>query len=163
MYRSNVNITKTMYKLATQIAVIMFSALPAQAAGPVEIFPNRVKEWKQAGPGSFSIKDGVATSEGGMGMWWFSGKEYANATFNVEFKLPDHSWNSGIFVRFPNPGNDPWVAIRQGYECQINGDKADKMSTGGIYDIQAPSHNSLKKPGEWNNYQITTFGNKLNC
>ncbi len=127
----------------------------------VEIFPADVKQWRQAGPGHFSIKDGVATSEAGMGLWWYAGRSYANATFDIEFSLPKTDWNSGIFIRFPDPGNDPWIAVRQGYECQLSGDKANKISTGAIYDIQPPSHDNLKKPGEWSKYQITTWENKI--
>lgn len=132
-----------------------------QANEPVEIFPAKQDLWKQCGPGSFSIKDGVATSQGGMGMWWYSGSDYGNATFDIEVSLPNTNWNSGVFVRFPDPKNDPWIAIRKGYECQISGDKADKISTGAIYDTQKPSHDMLKKPGEWNKYQITTWNNKI--
>ncbi|MGB0993233.1 MAG: family 16 glycoside hydrolase, partial [Akkermansiaceae bacterium] len=139
--------------------ILLSSSLTAQKS--TELFPAKASGWKQAGPGSFSIKDGIATSEGGMGMWWYAGKSYQNATFDIEFQLPDHKWNSGIFVRFPNPGKDPWVAIRQGYECQVSGDKPGKLSTGAIYDIQTASHITLKKPGEWNHYQITTIGNLI--
>ena len=107
------------------------------------------------------MEDGIATAEGGMGLWWYAGASYSNATFDIEFSLPQNEWNSGIFVRFPEPGNDPWVAVREGYECQVSGNKADKHSTGGIFDIQAPSHDALKKPGEWNHYQITTWNDKI--
>ncbi len=127
----------------------------------VELFPADHKQWKQSGPGKFSVENDIATSEGGMGMMWYAGKSYGNATFDVEFKLPNPKWNSGIFVRFPDPGNDPWVAVRKGYECQLSGDKAGKKDTGSIYNIQAPSHNSLKKAGEWNSYQITTWEDKI--
>lgn len=151
-----------MFKTATILLLtILVSSQHLLGQKPVELFPAKAKEWKQAGPGHFSIENGIATTEGGMGLWWYAGKSYQNATINVEFSLPDHRWNSGIFVRFPNPGNDPWVAVRKGYECQISGDKTGKLSTGAIYDIQSASHITLKKPGEWNHYQITTFQNKI--
>lgn len=130
-------------------------------ADSVELFPADHEHWQQAGPGHFEVKDGIATSMGGMGLWWYAGRPYTDATFDIEFQLSDHRWNSGIFVRFPNPGNDPWVAVRQGYECQVNGDSPSPHATGGIFGIQAPSHMSLEPPGEWNHYQITTWRNKI--
>lgn len=144
--------------LCSLFSSIHFTTL---AADPVELFPAKQELWKQSGPGSFSIKDNVATSQNGMGMLWYSGSDYANATFDIQFSLPDTNWNSGIFIRFPDPANDPRIAIDKGFECQISGDKADKLSTGAIYNIQAASHITLKKPGEWNNYQITTWNNKI--
>jgi len=153
--------TKAIIFRSALCALFSSTVLTAAAAESVEIFPAKQQEWKQAGPGEFSIKDGVATSEKGMGLWWYAGKDYANATFDIEFALPDTKWNSGIFVRFPDPGNDPWVAVRKGYECQISGDKPNKLTTGAVYDLQSASHITLKKPGEWNNYQITTWNNKI--
>ncbi|BDS05848.1 hypothetical protein NT6N_08880 [Oceaniferula spumae] len=149
--------------LRSRIFIVSLALFVPQlhAADQVELFPAKSGDWKQAGPGKFAVTDGVATAEGGMGLWWYSGKSFKNATINLEFSLPDTKWNSGVFVRFPDPKNDPWIAVKQGYECQISGDKAEKLSTGAIYDIQAASHIPLKKPGEWNQYQITTVGNKI--
>jgi mono/diheme cytochrome c family protein len=143
------------------LCLSLFMSGSGLANESVELFPAGQAKWQQAGPGSFSIENGIATSQGGMGLWWYAGKAYANATFDIEFQLPNHKWNSGIFIRFPDPGNDPWVAVRKGYECQVNGDKPSKSATGGIFSIQAPSHMSLKKPGDWNHYQITTWQNKI--
>ncbi len=131
------------------------------AQEPVELFPAKADQWKQAGPGNFSIENGIATSQGGMGLWWYAGKSYKNATFDIDFRLPDPKFNSGIFVRFPDPGNDPWVAVGKGYECQLSGIGKGNQDTGSIYNIQAPSHNTLKKPDEWNHYQITTIQNYI--
>jgi len=130
----------------------------AQAGEPVSVFPDKLADWKQAGPGKFVVKDGVATADGGMGLWWYSGQKLKNATIHLQFALSDTNWNSGVFVRFPDPGNDPWVAVRKGYEVQVSGDKAGKLATGAIYDLQGGSHIPLKRPGEWNDYKITMFG-----
>lgn len=131
------------------------------AQEPAELFPAKADQWKQAGPGNFSIENGIATSQGGMGLWWYAAKSYKNATFDIEFKLPDPKFNSGIFIRFPDPGNDPWVAVQKGYECQLSGAGKGNQDTGAIYNIQAPSNNTLKKPEEWNHYQITTVQNYI--
>jgi hypothetical protein len=78
----------------------------------------------------------------------------------VEFLAPEDSDNSGIFVRFPNPGNDPWVAVKKGYEIQICGNESHKNKTGAIYDIQ-PAIDPGMKVGEWNTYNIITAGDQI--
>jgi len=124
------------------------------------VLPEQAAEWKQAGPGSFALKDGVSTAKGGMGLWWYGGKEFANACFEVEFKAPEAADNSGIFVRFPDPGNDPWVAVRKGYEIQICDKGTPDKTTGSIYDIQAAADAKMKI-GEWNTYKIITAGDQI--
>lgn len=129
---------------------------PPLQADTENLFPEQIAEWKMAGPGQFAIADQVATAEGGMGLWWFSKEKYQSATLSLEFKLDDPNQNSGIFVRFPDPGGDPWVAVRQGYEIQISGREVGKTFTGAIYDIQAPASNPLRADGEWNTMKIHT-------
>lgn len=131
-----------------------------QALETQAVLPEKAADWKMAGPGSFELKDGISTAKGGMGLWWYGSKEFANACFEVEFMAPQDADNSGIFVRFPNPGNDPWVAVKQGYEIQIcNKGDANKI-TGSIYDIQAAA-GALMKAGEWNTYKIITAGDQI--
>ena len=145
-----------------------FSLLAAFAAAGVShaagtpsreiLTPDLLPQWKMAGPGSFENAEGTATARGGMGLWWFSEKELRNFTVELEFKWDDPKWNSGIFVRFPDPGNDPWVAVRQGYELQVCGTKVTNKHSGAVYDIQAPALLPEIKNGEWNRYKITCAG-----
>jgi len=142
-----------------------FTLLPLIVAGlhaaePYSILKNDAKGWKQAGPGSFDFKESVATAQGGMGLWWYSNKEFSNAVFELQFKPSDEGDNAGVFVRFPDPGNDPWVAVREGYEIQINGTKPGKLNIGAVYDIQT-AINSDVKIGEWNDYKILTAGDQI--
>ncbi|MEM9080194.1 MAG: DUF1080 domain-containing protein [Verrucomicrobiota bacterium] len=125
------------------------------------LFPDQQQAWKMAGPGEFQIEDDIATASGGMGLWWFSARQYQCATLSLEFKTTDEEDNSGIFIRFPDPGNDPWVAVKQGYEIQINGSQISNKHTGAIYDLQAPVENPINPPGEWNSYQIHTLQNEI--
>lgn len=124
------------------------------------VLPGNTADWKMAGPGSFEMKDGVATAKGGMGLWWYGKKEFSNACFEVEFLAPEDADNAGIFVRFPDPGNDPWVAVRQGYEIQICNQGDPSKTTGSVYDIQAAAGASMKA-GEWNTYKIITAGDQI--
>ncbi|MGC6426790.1 MAG: 3-keto-disaccharide hydrolase [Akkermansiaceae bacterium] len=123
------------------------------------LFDGKTDGWKMAGPGSFEIKGGVATAKGGMGLWWHK-TEFHNFSLHLQFKMEDAKHNSGVFLRFPNPGDDPWVAVRQGYEIQISGKEAGNKSTGSIYDIQSGITPPLKV-GEWNDYHLIAANEKI--
>lgn len=114
--------------------------------------------WVQAGPGKFTVRDGVATSSGGMGLWYYSRRPFKNFILKVEFRQAKPSADSGVFVRFPRVEGDPWIPVREGYEVQIAGDGISKQGTGAIYDFQAPTEVPLKPAGEWNEYEIACLG-----
>jgi|TARA_B110000879_G_scaffold137131_1_gene178992 hypothetical protein len=124
------------------------------------VLPQAASDWKQAGPGSFTIANNISTAKGGMGLWWYGKKEFKNACFEIEFNAPEDADNSGVFVRFPDPGKDPWVAVKKGYEIQIGGNASHKNKTGAIYNIQAGIHPNVKV-GEWNTYKIITAGDQI--
>ena len=58
----------------------------------------------------------------------------------LDWTVSDENNNSGVFVRFFNPDDNPSIAVREGYEVQID-DKADNSihQTGAVYDFLAPS------------------------
>jgi hypothetical protein len=114
--------------------------------------------WKMAGPGDFELEDGVLTSHGGMGLFWHE-REFQDFTLLLEYKVSQKGDNSGIFLRFPDPGDDPWVAVHNGYEVQIH-DTAEKNRTGSIYDFQESKAVPTKPAGQWNQYEITVIGQK---
>ncbi len=121
---------------------------------------SHVAGWKQCGPGKFKIENGVATADGGMGMWWHT-KPLANYILKCEFQQDKADANSGVFVLFPDPGDDPWVAVKKGYEIQIYSSTISKNSMGSVYSAQAPTTCPAKKPGEWNEYEITVVGRHI--
>jgi hypothetical protein len=118
--------------------------------------------WQQAGPGGFKVTDGMLQSFGGMGLLWYSKKQFGDFILRADWKVLDLSDNSGVFVRFPDPGNDPWVAVNNGYEVQIDDvgapDGALIHKTGGIYDLAAPNKVASNPVGEWNAYEIHAVG-----
>jgi Domain of Unknown Function (DUF1080) len=78
--------------------------------------------WKMAGDGRFVIleSDAALESEGGLGLLWYSEKIYKNFMLKLEWKVSDEGDNSGVFVRFPDPDDNPNIAVREGLE--YNGD-----------------------------------------
>ncbi|MFI0235534.1 ThuA domain-containing protein [Streptomyces sp. NPDC016845] len=119
--------------------------------------------WKQAGPGTFSIKDGTLNSEGGMGLLWYQAKELKSYSLKLDWKMQGDD-NSGIFVGFP-ASDDPWSAVNKGYEVQIDATDAVDRTTGSIYTFKAANIKArdqvLRPPGQWNSYEIKVQGERL--
>ena len=119
-----------------------------------------LKHWKQCGPGQFAVRNGVATGEGGMGLWWYSARQYTNFILRGEFVQEQEIADSGVFLRFPDPKDDPWNAVHQGHEMEI-GDANPKdptWRTGSIYPFKASDKANTKSLGQWNEYEITCIG-----
>ena len=116
------------------------------------------RDWKQAGPGEFVVEDGALKATGGMGLYWYSARSFRDFVLSFEWSVEEADDNSGVFVRFPNPGDDPWVAVKEGYEIQICDTAAEKHNTGSVYSFQAPSSVPTKPAGEWNRMEIEVVG-----
>lgn len=121
---------------------------------------DALKRWRQCGPGQFVVTNGVATAEGGMGLWWYAGRQFTNFVLRGEFMQEQDMADSGVFLRFPDPGQDPWVAVHQGHEMEI-GDPAPKdptWRTGSIYPFAASTKANTKPLGQWNTFEIICDG-----
>ncbi|MGW6059697.1 ThuA domain-containing protein [Streptomyces sp. NPDC055189] len=137
--------------------------------GYTPIFDGTAKSleaWKQAGPGSFCLneKDGTLTTVGGMGMLWYDGaKELGSYSLKLDWRM-DGDDNSGIFVGFP-PSDDPWSAVNNGYEIQIDATDVPEKTTGSVYGFKsadlAKRDKALNPPGEWNTYELRVEGERL--
>jgi len=119
--------------------------------------------WNHYGPGYFELDPatGVLTGHGGMGLFWYSVKEYGDFILDLEFKTSDASSNSGVFVRVPGvPTSDDY--IYHSFEIQIFDGEEDAIHlTGAVYDAEAPTVRASKPTGEWNRYRITFRGNHI--
>lgn len=120
--------------------------------------------WSQAGPGSFELNDdGTITSTGGMGMLWYEAKEFASYSLKLDWKVEGDD-NSGVFIGFP-ASDDPWSAVDNGYEIQIDATDEEDRTTGSVYTFQSADiearDGALKPPGEWNAYELVVEGENL--
>ncbi|MFB8036488.1 ThuA domain-containing protein [Streptomyces sp. NPDC056004] len=128
------------------------------------IFNGKTLEgWKQAGPGKFDIVDGELRSEGGMGLLTYQAKELGSYSLKLDWKMQGDD-NSGVFVGFPE-SDDPWSAVNNGYEVQIDATDAADRTTGSIYTFKAANAKArdqvLRPPGQWNSYEIKVQGERL--
>jgi hypothetical protein len=120
--------------------------------------------WSMAGTGNFVLfeYDKSLQSEGGMGLLWYTKKKYKDFVLIVDWKVSRRNDNSGVFVRFSNPDNDPLIAVNTGYEIQIyymamtDGNPLHK--TGAIYNFAAPLNLRSKPVAEWNTFEIEVTG-----
>ncbi len=129
--------------------------------GYTELFDGKSLEgWAMAGPGEFLLEHGNLVTKDGMGLLWYKEKMFKNFTLVVEWMNTSKTDNSGIFVRFPDPGNDPWVAVNGGYEVQIDDTSAPPASSGSIYSFAPATSLETKGINRWNRYEITVVGQK---
>jgi hypothetical protein len=118
--------------------------------------------WKMCGPGIFVLGHKMIISKGGMGLLWYTKKKFLDFILTVDWKTSARGDNSGVFVRFTDPHDDPWIAVNTGYEIQIyDAEPQDGNAThrtGAVYDFAAPSIFASKEPGEWNTFEIHAIG-----
>ena len=135
--------------------------------------------WRMSGDGQFKDDgSGGIVAEGGLGLFWYSKWKLRNFRLTVEWKASATSDNSGVFLRFPNPRNNPWIGVDRGYEVQIDdlGANDDPLEsgkpiyqTGAIYSFHGPTTVASKDPASsdpWNRFEITverqTYNVRLN-
>lgn len=145
-----------------KIILLIAAALALPTASNAEtrqLFNGKdLAHWRHVGAGTFVIEDGLLHPKGGVGLLWFDGGKVGNAVLHVVYKVKKRTDNSGVFIRIPDPPQDPWMPVKKGLEVQINdAGESDYYRTGAIYTFsKAQSHPS--KVGEWNTIDITING-----
>ncbi len=131
--------------------------------GYSSLYTGSTTGWSQAGPGGFTNSDATLSSFGGLGLLWYSAQQFTNYSLKLDWKLNGDD-NSGVFVGFP-ASDDPWSAVNNGYEVQIDATDTDDHTTGSIYGFQsaniAARDAALNPPGEWNTYEVLVEGQRL--
>jgi type 1 glutamine amidotransferase len=132
-------------------------------AGYTALYNGSTTGWSQAGPGAFTNTDATLTSTGGMGLYWHSAKQFTNYSLKLDWKLAGDD-NTGVFIGFP-ASTDPWSAVNNGYEIQIDATDAADRTTGSVYTFKAADiaarDAALNPPGEWNTYELLVEGERL--
>jgi hypothetical protein len=144
--------------------ILSFSAARSQDGGWTPLFNGKdLTGWKQVGPGTHFVEDGMITSKGGMGLLYNTSGKFGNCTIRVVYKMQKFNSNSGVFIRIPIEPKEPWMPVYYGYEVQIDNhpetsNEDEYHVTGTLYSLTKP----LAKPGkpgpEWNTMEITIDG-----
>lgn len=124
-----------------------------------------LEDWNMAGPGLFTREpDCTIKGNGGMGLLWHSEPLEGDYSLQLDWKLVKDD-NGGVFIGFPDPGDDPWVAVNEGYEIQIDATDADDRTTGAIYTFQGADEEArdaaLNPVNQWNHYEIRVEGKRI--
>lgn len=141
------------------LSLLLLSGLTAMASERQQLFNGRdLSGWTMVGPGRFVIEDGMLKTEGGMGLLYYDREPFGNCTIRVVFKTASEHANSGVFIRLPEKPKDPWYAVHNGFEVQIDSRGDEWHATGSIYSIAKTKLGHQKPPGEWNTMEITLDG-----
>ena len=140
---------------------MLFVAGVSSAAEWKQLFDGKdLNGWTMAGPGRFVVEDGMLKTEGGMGLLWYTGRQFGDTTIRVVFKTASPNANSGVFIRFPEKPKDAWYAVHNGYEVQIDAGGDEWHCTGSIYSLSKVSKRNQKPAGEWNTMDIELAGQR---
>lgn len=136
--------------------------------GWVTLFNGRNLDGWITGPdNAWVVEEGVITlqrefdgREHNLDYLWTK-ETYGDFIFELEFKIPERA-NSGVFLRTPDL-KDP---VYTGIEVQVANsfgreELSSKGTAGAVYDLQAPTANPIKPPGQWNRYRITCRGSRI--
>lgn len=119
--------------------------------------------WNHYGPGYFELDEntGVLTSNGGMGLFWYSAKKFSDFVLDLEFLCHAPNTNSGVFLRVPDLiTSDNYIF--KSFEIQISDMEIPTIhSTGAVYDAEAAKLNASNKTGQWNHFRITFEGDLI--
>ena len=141
--------------------VLVLATATLAAADWKQLFNGKdLTGWEQVGRGRFIVENGMLKTEGGMGLLWYTGQQFANATIRVVFRTASPSANSGVYIRLPEKPKDPWYAVHNGYEVQIDAAGDDWHSTGSLYSLSKVTRRAQKPAGEWNTMDITLNGSQ---
>jgi hypothetical protein len=149
-------------QLSRTVIALLFLALVGSVSAQKtqrDLFNGKnLKGWRQVGPGSFIVKDGMMKTEGGMGMLWYTREKIGHAKLRVVFKLTGKEADSGVFIRIPEKPIEPWMPINRGYEVEIGDWPDDYSCTGVLYTFTKALARPLNPTGEWNTLEITVDG-----
>ena len=123
---------------------------------------TRDSEGREAPADTWAVEDGTLTRKDHAYLW--STEQFGDFILDMEFKVSPDT-NSGIIVRHkPDPGVKRywWNGLLEVQVLDCHGKAVpDKHDCGALYDMIAPSKNTMNKAGEWNRITITAKGSKV--
>jgi Domain of Unknown Function (DUF1080) len=149
---------RTLSSIAFLLLFSLGDAGSAQSAGKLLFNGRDLDGWEHVGPGSFIVRDGLLTTDGGMGLLWYTREKIQKSVIRVVFKLNTKDSDSGVFIRIPQKPTEPWMPVNRGYEVEI-GDWPDDYSCSGVlYSFTKALARPIKPIGQWNSLEITLDG-----
>ena len=132
------------------------AGLSAQSGWTTLFDGSTLDGWNPIGDANWELADGVVQADSGSG-FLVTPRSYGDFELTLEFWV-DEPANSGIFIRCADAQS---VNDRNSYEVNIYDTRADQTyRTGGIVHIASPS-SVINAGGQWNSYEITARGDRL--
>lgn len=162
----------TSIALVRRLADHLVPVAPLPAEGARSLFDGvDLDGWEMAGRGGFAVADGALQAIPGedLGLLWCTTPTPPDFVLTCEWRCSRADDNSGVFVRFPRPGdrgydNPAYVGVHLGFEVQIDEagapDGRDVHRTGAVYGEpdQALDLRPALPAGRWNAYEIHVDG-----
>ena len=137
-------------------AVTSAVAATAQGGFTTLFDGSNLDNFNPIGDANWELADGAVQANRGSG-FLVTRESYADFELTLEFWV-DEPANSGIFIRCADPS---MVTDRNSYEVNIYDTRPDQTyRTGGIVHIAAPA-SVINAGGQWNTYEITARGPRL--
>ncbi|MBW4720716.1 ricin-type beta-trefoil lectin domain protein [Saccharothrix obliqua] len=135
-------------------------------AGFTSVFDGRAEYnlggWRKAGAKQLKVEGCELVTDTGTDVTWYGARTFGNDyTLKVDWKAQSAESDSGVFVLFPNPGDDPAAPGTNGVEVNIAAASSTGTQTGSITGLQGPSALAAKPVGEWNTYEISVRWNMV--
>ncbi|WP_233131725.1 3-keto-disaccharide hydrolase [Robiginitalea sediminis] len=134
-------------------APLLMHEEPAAWTEPRSLIPASGLDGWTTTPGSqtnqWVVEDGILKSPA-SGANLMTTETFMDFKLHIEFRYPEHS-NSGVY-------------LRGRYEVQVEdsqGKEPNSHFLGGVYGFLTPNENAARKPGEWQEYDITLVGRRV--
>ncbi|MCI2420240.1 PQQ-dependent sugar dehydrogenase [Saccharopolyspora sp. K220] len=118
--------------------------------------------FSHVGQGGFTVADGMLQpTASGRGVLWYSQQQFGDFVLEAEYETFNVSADSGLMLRFGDPGGDATLPGREGYEVAIL-DRVESVDqrTGSLRGVKAAEFLAAKPPlGGWNRFSIEVRGN----
>ncbi len=125
---------------------------------------TRLQDGREAPTDAWAVEDGTLMRKGRS--YLRTRKQFRDFVLDLEFKLGPRA-NSGILLRHRSDysAGTPQYWWNGLLEVQIldsyGSTKPNKHDCGALYDMVAPSKNTVKPPGKWNRVTVTAKGSRI--
>lgn len=156
--------TGALVKKAVFLTIITgFMAPLLQAVGAEEGFTSlfdgkTLNGWHLMNGARFEVADGVIKHDKGHG-WLRSDRQYSDFIIRMEFRFLEPKQDGGLFLRAGMEGRD-WPDKK--YEIQIENTARMGIIFGAKHSLNVElARKALKPDGQWNEYDISVVGPKI--
>ena len=148
---------RTLLSLVVVGIIAAYTAGLSAQSGWTTLFDGSTLDgWNPIGDANWELADGAVQADSGSG-FLVTPRSYGDFELTLEFWV-DEPANSGIFIRCADAQS---VNDRNSYEVNIYDTRADQTyRTGGIVHIASPS-SVINAGGQWNSYEITARGDRV--